>query len=210
MDFRYVSSMCLGWALLLTGSNAALAHELPKGVVERTTQVTVVADEIEIRYRISASAETLRDEVQRLDPQAKLPEELLPLLNTYKELAHPAMGQGLKLTLNGQPATLEPTQAGVASLIHLYIELHYRVEIPSGMTEAQLALVDKNFAKTPGYVRMALRARKGAELVKSDAEVLVVRVPRKRLSEMTAAQREAARHLDGLVRWPSSEAAERP
>lgn len=192
--------------LLLT---ALFSHPLDDGFYDRGVQALVEPERTEVRYELIVSPGTIRSDLQAAGvevPAASLGE----LYRLYARHLLPEVVTGLTLTVDGRRLPLEPVSADVVFAHHPRVELRY--EAPCAFTDApvRVSLDDVNFAGKPGFQRIALKGRRGIEVVESTAAVDLVRVPKRDVQTLGPEEIRDTRRVLAVLRTVTAESFEPP
>ena len=163
---------------MLGASVLLLGHVLPDGVVERSVQVTVYPDRLEIRYQVGFNPKTLARQLQQLAPHSPVPDDPNEALARYRELVLPRLAQRLNVRVDGQQREVLPIEARRIFRHHAQLEcvLHVPLEAPYASTRLQLE--DENFPDALGSHRMAVKGRAGVEVTESNVPPILARAER--------------------------------
>ncbi len=175
-------------ALLVISSS--IVHVLADGDIERAVQINVGRDEIEIHYMVGMNEVTL---AKRLDqPQS---DGGVQDWGKYAKAMQKQLPDSLALELDGERLTLIAQRWRPLPLHLLQIECVLVAKLPEAPRDRprhRLHVVDKTFAETPGFARLAIKPM-GLSNFEADAPAIVARLQRKAISEMTPEEIKATR-----------------
>ena len=110
------------------------------------------------------------------------------LLLKFKELAPVAIANGMKISCNGKPITIDYVNAGPPPRHPFTMSIEFTFQVPDSET-CDLKISDDSFAQNNGAVRYALKAAGRAMLIQSDVAPILVRAERCDLTKLSKKER---------------------
>ncbi|MEP7072463.1 MAG: hypothetical protein ABI839_08755 [Verrucomicrobiota bacterium] len=162
----------LSVALLLCCVGWADAHPLGNFTINRFSRLQIADDRIEVRYVVDMAEIPAFQELQNLGAtSARKPEPAT--LNTYLSRIAPQYANGLALTINDSPISLEVSSKnisfppGAGNLPTLRVECNFIGRIPPHIGTGYLRFEDTNFRERIGWSEIAVGATGGISVFNS-------------------------------------------
>ncbi|MHC5541022.1 nickel/cobalt transporter, partial [Singulisphaera rosea] len=141
-------------------SATAHAHNIPNARVDRSIQVTVRPERLEVDYEVSLSeltvARDLRDLVGTLvetEPKA--------LYERYGQETGPLNAKGILASVDGRPLDLLFQGLDIVVEEHPRYTFHFDAKLP---TQGRLVVQDTNYVTSEGTSRLAVRGLEGVAI----------------------------------------------
>lgn len=175
-----------------------LAHPLPEGAIDRGSQ-TIVSDEgVEVIYCLGMSPKTLEVELRQMLPDGELvPTNDRQQLERYRQLIGDRLLDRMQLTIDGKPVPLACTRCEIAPKDHFILELRFEADLPKIDGEFEAVFRDLNFFGIAGFQRLALRPDGDMDLLETEAEAAIVRVPKVEWEKLTPRQQQETSRVVG-------------
>ncbi|MEM7477147.1 MAG: hypothetical protein AAF483_19360 [Planctomycetota bacterium] len=204
LKFR-VTQATLAAIFCLCLTNSSLAHDLDDGVVERDCQIVVFPDRVEIQYMLEMNSST-RDAIAKAEKfsLAKTsrngipttdPEAVRKAWDDFREKFATRLACKLSVKIAGKSQKLQVAKSETIEKhsIRLFFTLVAKHKVTTAATALEIA--DKNFSAQQGYLRMALKGRRGVEVAKSSAPPTVSSLTREPLSKLSKDEQQERRQV---------------
>lgn len=196
-------AFCAGLALAVTvlAAGSVRAHDIPNQRVDRSIQVTLGPDRLEVDYEVSLSELTLTQDLRSLAgprPGAERAEWFA----LYGEVTGPLNARGFLLSVDGTPIVMTPGGYRLAVEEHPRYTFHFTAAIPPA---GRLLLRDTNYVSSEGTSRLAIRGQGGARIEGYDGPPDVEQVAIRPVWELTDAEERRTKQVD--VRYRSATVA---
>ncbi len=163
-----------GWLV-----SPAIAHPVPDGLIFRGIQVILWKDRIDVRYQLGLSDNTVQQELQSLvGPDEVIPADAAAALSLYRDKMYARLPAQIQVFVDGQSCALRPWRADIVRQPHMQIECFYRIPHQATTQSQQFYLQDENFPQVPGLHLAAVKGRGEVEVVESNAQPVLSRMPR--------------------------------
>lgn len=146
--------------LVLLGSDGAAGHDIPNARVDRSIQVTVGPDRLDVDYEVSLAELTLVRDLRALI--GVLPEsDLAAWADRYGREVGPLNAKGLVTAVDGRPIELTYIRFELIPDAHPLYRFHFEAGIPRA---GRLAISDQNYEASEGTSRLAVRGVGGVDV----------------------------------------------
>jgi ABC-type nickel/cobalt efflux system permease component RcnA len=137
-------------------ASPAWAHDIPNQRIDRSIQVEVAPQRLDIDYEVSLTELTLVQDLRAL--LGSLPKaDSDGLLDLYARVTGPLNAKGFLVTLDGRPADLAFRGFRVVVEEHPRFTFHFDLPMPD---RGSITIHDTNFATSEGTSRLAVRSRR--------------------------------------------------
>ncbi len=183
-----------GITILLLGviSPAILAHDIPNARIDRSTQVSLGKNQIQVSYEVALAELTLAQDLRQLD-ETPFVGDRAALFDHYAGLVGPLNARGFLITVDGTEIELRSVEFAIHVEDHLRIAFEFAATIP---TQGHLRLTDTNYASSEGSTRLGLRVAPALVVAGDLPPTEVSSVPWRPVWEMTDQQERQSKQLD--------------
>lgn len=192
-----IHTMCT-LLLLLSG---IWGHPLSARMFERSIEVVVHADHLDIRYELGLTELTLATELLAIAEPGQIPADPVESIRFYRDSVFPILGRGLILNVGDRELPVVPHEAEAPVIEeHVRLVFWFRTELkdwPDG--PVNLSLFDTNFAGERGYRRLVFRSDSTVTIEESSAPRTLEEALDIPTWEMTPDQELAATQLHARV-----------
>ncbi len=202
-----LSALAVTWASSLI-PNVVCAHDLKDGVVERDVQVVVFPDRVEIQYTVEMNPRTRDEHLEQMAANGKIQSKeslgnhatrLGPGVTSvrlawdgYREILGDLLVEGFSLNIDSKQQTVELVSSETIEKHSIKLYFVFSAKFQVMTVDQPLALRDQNFKDHAGYHRMAIKGRRGVEVLDANVPIIVSRVKRVDWSKLTEQQQQNA------------------
>jgi ABC-type nickel/cobalt efflux system permease component RcnA len=198
---RYLLLTCTAVLLLADLAGGSVhAHDIPNQRVDRSIQITLVPDRLEIDYEVSLTELTLTQDLRSLvgpRPGAERSEWLA----LYGEVTGPLNARGFLISVDGAPIALAPAGYRLAVEEHPRYTFHFTATIPAA---GRVVIRDTNYVSSEGTSRLAIRARGGVHIEGHDGPPDVEQVPIRPVWDLSDAEERRTKQVEVRYRGPET------
>ncbi|MEM8732978.1 MAG: hypothetical protein AAGG44_02070 [Planctomycetota bacterium] len=180
-------------------TSAGLAHELKDGVVERDLQVVVFPDRAEFQYSFEMNFATMRKLFEGLKSDKTLPDDERAAWDAFRKVVASSLSEKIEVSIGGKRRHLKLKSSETIEKHSIKIAHVFVCDFTPEEKAQTIDLHDKNFAKAPGYHRVALKGRRGIQIEESTAPIIVSQQLRNAWEKMSAKDRESRVHIRALL-----------
>lgn len=186
--------------LVINGLTAGpLAHPLAPRTFDRAIQVVVLPDAIEIMYELGVNELTLATELLALVEPGQVPAEPAAAFALYRDQIAPILGRGLVVDADGTELPLRLERSEFERRDHVRFTFRYRAAWSLANPKRRVTVHETNFTAERGYVRIALKGRRGVQVDQSTKPAIVERIPLRATWEMSPEEEESSRFVRAIV-----------
>lgn len=198
IDLRiWIWLLCILWL-----ASPAAAHEWPDGVVDRSIQLDIWPDHVEMLIGVGMSHWTVSQLLEdRVSSPAEIAETPQARIEQLREILLVEFANDLQLEIAGQAIELTPVSSELSSKHHVLFFLTIRGEYEMSTEPREVELVDAMFTNWKNQMRLAIRPRQ-TEMFEANVEPLIVRAERLELWKLAEDDAQAARRMHAYAALP--------
>lgn len=173
-------------------SATAHAHNIPNARVDRSIQVTVRPERLEVDYEVSLSELTLTRDLR--DLIGTLPgAEPKEWYERYGQETGPLNARGILASVDGRPLDLECRGFDVTVEEHPRYTFHLDATLPA---RGKLVVQDTNYVASEGTSRLAVRGRDGITIRGDDLPSEVALIPNRPVWQLTDQEERRTKQVE--------------
>ncbi len=167
-------------------------HDIPNARVDRSIQLTLTPERLDVAYEVSLSELTLvRDLRDLVGPLANAMRS--ELMDRYGQETGPLNGKGMLVSVDGREVPLAYLKFDLSVEEHPRYVFHYQGPLP---LKGKLAFRDTNFSTSEGTSRLAIRARGNVAIVGDDLPAEVEQISIRPVWQLSDREEQRTKELE--------------
>jgi len=134
--------------------STSAAHDIPNARIDRSTQVILAPERLQVLYEVSLGELTLVQDLRQLDGEEPAQGDRTALFDRYARVVGPLNARGFLIRVDDSEVELRAVGFNVVIEDHLRFRFRFEAKLPPKGT---LSVVDTNYASSEGATRLGLR-----------------------------------------------------
>ncbi len=142
-------------------SSTSKAHDIPNARIDRSTQVILAPERLQVVYEVGLGELTLAQDLRQLDGGESFIGDRSALFERYARVVGPLNARGVLIRVDEVEVELQTVDFEVIVEDHVRIRFRFEAKIPR---DGRLSLFDSNYASSEGATRLGFRVDPGLEV----------------------------------------------